>query len=156
MNPQIFSFFIVLAIIWFLLYWILGGVFFAVMTIMRLGRIRAVRFSCLFTLLALMVGVGASYFGLSRAQEVVSACLMSATNKAEIVASIFGCGFANIFSAFLLGAAVLTVGGFIIMSISKSKSKPWIVLEDLNDEGEAPVASQQEVTDDPIHISKFF
>mgnify|MGYP001594022593 CR=1 FL=1 len=155
MDPQLTSFFIVLAIIWFLLYWVLGGVFFAVIAIMRLGRVRTVRFSCLFTLLALCLGAGASYLGLSRARDVVSACLADATTKAETIAAIFGCGFANILSSFLLGAAVLTIGGFILMSISKSKSKPWIILDQPDEEAVASEIKLQE--DKPsVPASKFF
>lgn len=155
MDPQLTSFFIVLAILWFLLYWILGGVLFAAVAIMRLGRIRTVRFSCLFTLLALVVGVGASYLGLSRAQGVVSACLSQATSKAETVAAIFGCGFANIVSWFLLGACVLTIGGFIIMAVSKSKSKPWIVLEEPTDEA-VEVLTGEPPVEETTYDGKFF
>ena len=65
MDPQLISLVILLSIFWFLAYWVLGGVFFAVITILRLGKIRMVRFSCLFTILALLLGVSASYFGIA-------------------------------------------------------------------------------------------
>ena len=129
MDPQIVPFITTLSILWFLVYWILGGVFFAIITVIRLGRIRKVRFSCLFSILSLFLGVSAAYLGMKYSQGAIQICLIDATTKAETVSAIFGCGFAGIFGTFLLGAFVLTIGGFIIMVLSKSKTKPWIVLE---------------------------
>ncbi|PJA45292.1 hypothetical protein CO174_03860 [Candidatus Uhrbacteria bacterium CG_4_9_14_3_um_filter_50_9] len=134
METGVLPFTIVLGILWFLVYWVLGGVFFALIAIMRLGRLRKVRFSCLFSILALMCGVGASVIGLTYSETAVEECMLRAVNKAETVSAVFGCGFIGVFGAFLMGAAVLTIGGFLIMTISKSKTKPWIVL-DQEDEG---------------------
>ncbi|MBI4435271.1 hypothetical protein HY630_01230 [Candidatus Uhrbacteria bacterium] len=129
MDAELTSFFIVLSIIWFLVYWVLGGVFFAIVTVMRLGRLRKVRFSCLFTILSLVLGVGAAYTGMRGARSAVSDCLGDAVTNAENMTAVFGCGAASIFGMFLLGALVLTAGGFLIMLVSKSKAKPWIVLD---------------------------
>jgi hypothetical protein len=147
-----------LTIFWFIVYWVLGGVFFAVLTILKLGRIKKVRFSCLFTLLAAACGYGAAYYGTRFGNEAIGVCLNEATTKAEVVMSLFGCGFSSVFGAFLVGASVLTLGGMIFMAISKSKSKPWITMEKIEDEpheqqeeteeGEEPLASKNE--------SKFF
>ena len=150
MEFHLTSFVIFLSLLWFLIYWVLGGVFFALITIMRLGRLRKVRFSCLFTLLALATGIGSAYHGLRYSELAVKECLADATNKAETVTAIFGCGFAGVFGAFLLGAAVLTLGGFLIMVISRSKSKPWI---DFNPEYEG-IEEEKEESDEPQ--SKFF
>jgi len=143
MDTEFTSFFIVLSILWFLVYWVLGGVFFAIVTVMRLGRLRKVRFSCLFTILSLLVGVGAAYTGLMGARRAVSECLGDAVTNAEQLTAVFGCGAASIFGMFLLGALVLTAGGFLIMFVSKSKAKPWIVL-DLEEEPEPVVASENQ------------
>jgi hypothetical protein len=153
MDSQLLSFYIVLGAVWFLLYWVLGGVFFAVIAIMRLGRIRTVRFSCLFSFLSLVAGVGASYMGLSKSQGAIESCVASATKKAEIIVGIFGCGLANILTWFLLGASVLVLGGFAIMAISKSKSKPWIVLDE--QEEELP-ENTQDVISEEARAGKFF
>lgn len=130
MDISFSSFSAFLAILWFLVYWILGGVFFAVIAILRLGRIHTVRFSCLFSILAFVCGFCASVFGLSYSKDAVDMCLIQASSRAESIAAVFGCGFAGVFGAFLLGAAVLTIGGFIIMALSKSHTKPWLVLTD--------------------------
>ncbi|MBI4437491.1 hypothetical protein HY631_00900 [Candidatus Uhrbacteria bacterium] len=153
MDPQLTPLIILLSIFWFLLYWVLGGVFFAVITILRLGRIRMVRFSCLFTLLALALGAGAGFLGIQRSQQAVLVCLAEAQTRAETVVAVFGCGFASIFGVFLAGAGVLTIGGFLIMAISKSKTKPWIILEEPQEE-----TSQEEPTptEGSSPDSKFF
>jgi len=130
------SFVIFLSILWFFVYWILGGVLFALLTILRLGRVKKVRFSCLFTILSAACGFGAAYYGMQYAQESVSICVSEAVNRAQTVAAVFGCGFSGVFGAFLIGAAILTFGGFVILAISKSKAKPWIVLEEAGEVGE--------------------
>lgn len=129
MDTELTSMFIVLSILWFVIYWVLGGVFFAVVAMVRLGRVRKVRFSCLFTILSFVVGVGAAYSGIKGSQVAVNDCLAEAVTNAEKMTAVFGCGAASIFGMFLLGALVLTIGGFLIMAISKSKSQPWIVLD---------------------------
>lgn len=153
MDAELSSFLIVLSILWFLVYWILGGVFFAVVTVMRLGRLRKVRFSCLFSLLALALGAGTAYLGVRGSQEAVSECLAHAVTSAEKVTAVFGCGAASIFGTFLLGALVLTAGGFLIMAVSKSKSPPWIVLDHDEMQEESPPKYDQ--SNDPPK-SQFF
>ena len=137
MSAELTSFLIVLSVLWFVVYWVLGGVFFAVLTMMRLGRLRKIRFSCLFTLLSVAVGVGAAYSGVKGSQDAVRDCLGQAATSAEKVVAVFGCGAASIFGMFLLGAVLLTFGGFLIMAVSKSKSQPWIIL-DHEEEQEVP------------------
>jgi hypothetical protein len=137
-----------LSILWFFVYWVLGGVFFAAITILRLGRVHKVRFSCLFTLVAMACGIGASVFGLRYSQEAVTSCLLASENKTEAVAAIFGCGFVGVFSMFLLGAAVLTLAGFFIMTISKAKTKPWLVIDHSEEE--------EDVLEEMEGESKFF
>ena len=149
MDAELTSFLIVLSILWFVVYWVLGGVFFAIVTMMRLGRLRKVRFSCLFSLLSLIVGIGVAYSGIKGSQEAVRGCLGQALTNAEKMVAVFGCGATSVFGMFLLGALVLTVGGFLIMAISKSKSQPWIVLD--HDEMQEP--SQQD--DDASENSPF-
>jgi len=129
MGIELATFTGILALLWFLVYWILGGVFFSLMTALQLGRIRKVRFSCIFSILAFLCGFGAAYIGMILSSSSVNTCLAQSTNKAEVITSVFGCGFAGIFGSFLIGALVLVLGGFAIMSISKSKHRPWIVLE---------------------------
>lgn len=127
-HSGLIPFFILLSTLWFFVYWIFGGVLFALITIIKLGRVRKVRFSCLFTVWALICAPIAAWVGLVLADESVRTCLASAQNKAESITALFGCGFAGVLGSFLLGALVLVLGGFAILSISKTKTKPWIDL----------------------------
>ena len=154
MDGELISFLVVLSLVWFLIYWVLGGVFFAVVTLVRLGRLRKVRFSCLFSLLALGLGIGTAIVGVRGSQEAVSECLMDATTSAEKVTAVFGCGFASIFGTFLLGAFLLTIGGFFIMTISRSKTKPWITFEPIEEGEEIESVAGEE--DEYSSKSQFF
>lgn len=124
------SFSVFLSILWFIVYWILGGVFFATLTILKLGRVRKVRFSCLFTILAAVCGTSASYYGMKLGEESILECAKTASGYTETISAIFGCGFSAILGTFLIGSAVLTFGGLFIMALSKSKSKPWITFSE--------------------------
>lgn len=130
MDAQLISFTVLLAIVWFLAYWILGGVFFAVVTVVRLGRVRKLRFSCLFSLLSLVVGAGSAVGAMLLSREAVSSCMYGGESNVETAAAVFGCSLVSVLGGFLIGAAVLIAGGFVIMALSRSKSQPWIVLED--------------------------
>jgi|GEM_PF-796740 len=134
LRMQISSFAILLSILWFLIYWVLGGVFFAVIALLRLGRVRKLRFSCLFSLWVLGIGIGAAFKGIELSKTQVEVCLTDVTNRTQIVTAVFGCGFVGVMGAFLVGALAVIVGGFIIFAISKTKSKPWIILESKDDE----------------------
>ncbi|OGL66942.1 hypothetical protein A2856_00360 [Candidatus Uhrbacteria bacterium RIFCSPHIGHO2_01_FULL_63_20] len=130
---------ILLAIIWSLLYWVGGGVLFALVSLLRLGRVRKVRFSCLFSLLAFACGAAAAYVGVFRSRETIDACLVDATTRAETLVALVGCGMGTILIAFLLGAAALVAGGFVIMWLSSTATKPWVQLSETElEDGEEP------------------
>jgi len=135
MDASLIAFALFLGLIWFLVYWILGGVFFALVAIMRLGRVRKVRFSCLFTLWSLACALGSAWFGIFTVEDVVGECVANSDTSTEMVSAVFGCGFVSVFGFFLIGAALLVLGGFAIMAVSKSKTKPWFDLEfEIDDE----------------------
>lgn len=161
MDVGLQSFVTFLSILWFFVYWILGGVFFAVMAILRLGRVRKVRFSCLFSILAAVCAVGAAYIGVYTAKSSILSCTLSATSNVQKKVAIIGCGFSGIMGSFLLGALVLTLIGFLIMAISKSKARPWIILDQEEREAhDASILEEQISVSDASEISggksKFF
>ncbi|MBI5370000.1 hypothetical protein HZA85_02335 [Candidatus Uhrbacteria bacterium] len=119
-----------LSVIWFFIYWILGGVFFAVIALLRLGRVRKVRFSCLFTIWVGVISVLVSSKGLAWSHEAITRCVEGATSRVQIIVAVFTCGFSGVLGAFLIGAFAVTAGGFLIFAISRTKMKPWIVLEE--------------------------
>ncbi len=122
-----------IALIWFLVYWILGGVFFSLMAVLKMGSVRKVRFSCLFTILSLGCASAAAWGGFKMANEGVQSCLQEAATKAEIITAIFGCGFVGIFSAFTLGLIVLISLGSVCLKLSTTKTRPWIDLSETKD-----------------------
>lgn len=122
-----------LALLWFLGYWVFGGVAMALFVLFRSGRIRRVRFGCFFSVWSLLVGVGAAYGGVRFSEQAVTACLTEVQNRAEVVSAIFGCGFVGIMGGFGLGFAAVMLGGFIIMALS-TRRPPRM------DEPSAPVA----------------
>ncbi|GEM_PF-1923124 len=124
-----------LALVWFLVYWVVGGVALALLAVLRFGRLRKVRFSCLLTLLALVTGVGAAYGGVRFSEEAVVACVDQVENKAQAVSAIFGCGFVGIMGGFTLGLGAVLVGGFFLLLLCR---RPIPRLGD--EDASAPVA----------------
>ena len=139
MDPELRALVILLALIWSLIYWIGGGVMFSLVSLLRLGRVRKVRFSCLFTLLAFACGIIASYVGVGRSGSALNACLGASQTKAQSVVALFGCGFETILIAFVLGAVALIAGGFLILALSSTSTRPWVRLEHQDEEPEEPV-----------------
>jgi len=123
MDLGVFTLF--LTVLWFLFYWIFGGVFFTVIAVIRLGRIKKVRFSCLYTIMAALAGYGAAKLGVYWAGDAMTRCLAEANGMSEQFAAIFACGIVGIFTAMLILAAVLVFVGFALMAISRSKEPRW-------------------------------
>ncbi len=101
--------------IWFLMYWILGGVFFAALGLWQFRRVRHVRFSCLYTLFALIVAVVASRVGLRFGHEAIAMCLLDAKTYVKTLTAMVGCGFSSLFMTFIIGIAALLLGGGLLM-----------------------------------------
>lgn len=55
---------LVISLLWFILYWIAGGVVFAVVAVTRLLRMKKAQFSCLFTIASAAAAYGATTTGL--------------------------------------------------------------------------------------------
>ena len=123
---QMFSWLI--SLVWFLLYWILGGVFFSLVALLRLGRVRKVRFSCLFTLLCAIVASGASWLGLRASAGAVAGCVVDAGGRLGSRLAMFSCGFATMLGAFLIGAGIVVIIGFLCMALSRPSTPSWIAM----------------------------
>jgi signal transduction histidine kinase len=135
MDASLIAFTLFLGLLWFLIYWILGGVFFALVAIMRLGRVRKLRFSCMFTVWSFLCALGSAWFGVFTVNDAIAQCVAHSDTSTEMVSAVFGCGFVSVLGFFLVGALLLVGGGFLIMALSKSKTKPWFDLElDIEDE----------------------
>lgn len=112
---------IMLAVLWFLFYWIFGGAFFALISVFRIGRLKKARFSCLFTIFSAAAATGAAYFGMRWANESAKTCIDTAQSNFEGFVGFFGCSVVALGLAFLSGAVVVIVLGGIAMWLSSIK-----------------------------------
>ncbi len=117
---------LLIAGVWFPLYWVFGGVFFATITIFRVIKLRRGRFSCLFTILTAGFAYGAAYSGLALSRVRVEMCLRKAHGFFDTIAAVFACGILEILAAGLLWFLLLLVCGFIILIISKADNQSWV------------------------------
>lgn len=96
-----------------------------VIAVIKLGRIKKLQFSCLYTLISALAGYGAAWTGVYLAGDAITQCLASANGIQERFVAIFACGIVGIFSSMLLWAAVLVIGGFAMMRLSKTNEPMW-------------------------------
>lgn len=114
----------ILTILWFLVYWIFGGVVFMVIGLVRPGRMKRVRFSCLYTLISALTGYGAARLGVYWAAQATGTVPEAAT-VSEAVLVIGGLEFIGILLALAVGFVVTFIAGWIIMLISRSSESSW-------------------------------
>jgi hypothetical protein len=129
---------ILLSILWSVAYWLLGGIFFALVTLLNMGRVRKARFGCLFTIIAVVCGAGAAWSGVTHAKPVMRPCLNEAQTGTEIVSAVFGCGFGGVMGMFGIWAAALILCGFLLFYLSKPQKEPWIDFSDDSNADRAP------------------
>lgn len=114
-----------LALVCFFFYWISGGVFFACVALLRLVRLRKVRFSCLFTLLAAFCALAAAWGGVNWLARTTG-CLVDSNGKRERILEIVSCGFGHFLLSALAGFALLIIFGFFLLKISSWKDRGWL------------------------------
>ncbi len=102
-------------------YWILGGAFFALVSVFRLGRLRKLRFSCLFSLFSLASALAAAWMGMRYAEVSSSECLNISRTNVEGFVGFFGCSLVALTLAFLGGAVAVILLGAISMRLSSSR-----------------------------------
>lgn len=124
MNADLFASVSALTLFFFLFYWILGGAAFSVAALLRIGRIRKGRFSCLFTLICAGTAFGAAKTGLLWAEERSSICVY--TKIASESGFAFSCGTGALLMAFVTWAAVTVLLGSLLLRFSRSKERSWL------------------------------
>jgi hypothetical protein len=122
----ILSFTIIIAIFWFILYWVLGGVAFSILAMVRLAKMRKTRFSCLFTLTAAACALGASRTGLLLARNNVRTCLEGVDDRFERLASVIACGILEEVAAGIIWFLLLLLIGTVIMVLARADNQSWI------------------------------
>ena len=115
-----------LSIILFLLYWLVGGVLFAIVGLLRPAKIRKAQFSCLFTLTSMLTAVGAAFVGTSIADRPIARCLERADGYLDSLAAVISCGVLPLTFSALVGFLLLILLGAVLMLLSLSKNQSWI------------------------------
>ncbi|MBU0531177.1 MAG: hypothetical protein ABIG32_02085 [Candidatus Uhrbacteria bacterium] len=148
-DLQVFT--VLLSVLWFIFYWVFGGVFFTVIAVLRLGRIKKIRFSCLYTILAALAGYGAAKLGIYWAGDSINQCLAQANGVQEQFIAIFACGIVGIFTAMMIGAVALMLGGFLVMAISKTHEKRWFERKDGEEgNGNSIIPEEEELPEERV------
>lgn len=130
MTPLHLTVMLILALLWFVLFWIIGGILFAVVGLVRFLRLNKNRFSCLFTFFSGVTAVGASWMGLLAAEATPARVCIArgAVAKAErlttILPNLFRCSYEELLSAAGLWFLFLLAIGIILMFISRTPEKP--------------------------------
>ncbi|RMD52044.1 hypothetical protein D6827_00830 [Candidatus Parcubacteria bacterium] len=113
-------------IFWFFIFWILGGIVFAVISILHGSRLKKVRFSCLFTLISAAYAYGAVYTGLTLGEENINSCLQKANGWLQSFSSIIACGAVSMVLSAIAWFLLLIVSGLVLMWFSQTRTKKWI------------------------------
>ncbi|OGL71008.1 hypothetical protein A3B32_01985 [Candidatus Uhrbacteria bacterium RIFCSPLOWO2_01_FULL_53_9] len=132
MFAQVGTLIFILSLLWFLVYWIFGGVVFMIIGLVRPGRMKRVRFSCLYTIVSALTGYGAARLGVYWATQASGS--LPKTASIEDVAFLLGSlEFIGILLGLAVGFAVTFVTGWIIMLLSRNQESTWY------DRGQEPV-----------------
>lgn len=128
MPAEPIGFLLVLALLWFVLFWVIGGVIFAIVGLVRFLRLNKNRFSCLFTVLSAVTGFGAAWMGLlaARAKDTTG-CLDSSTSFTGIThffPNLFACSSQEVLYSAGLWFLFLMAAGILLLFISRSPERP--------------------------------
>lgn len=118
--------------LWFVIYWILGGVFFAIVSATRFMNTRKALFSCLFTVGSVAAAYGASIVGLLLARPSGPRCAEAVINSGAnrhgssvLFSDVLSCGFGALMSAGGLFFVLLLTVGMVALLVSRvEKQKP--------------------------------
>lgn len=124
MTAELGTLLVSLTVLWFLVYWIFGGVVFAIISLVRPGKMKRVRFSCLYTIFSAFIAYAAAKLGVIWASEATGS-IPQASSLSEAIVVMGGLGFVGILLGLIAGFIILFIGGWIIMLISRSKERSW-------------------------------
>lgn len=119
-------FFVTVAVVWFFLYWIIGGVFFACVALLRLIRLRKARFSCLFSLASAFCALVAAWVSSIWLERSTTECPKIYSLGIEVFGEVFACGFFQLVASALIGLATLVLIGFGLLKLSSWKDRTWL------------------------------
>ncbi len=123
-SPALLLFTITL--FWFVLYWIVGGVIFSIISVTRFLHVHKVRFSCLFTLLSAGAAYGAAWMG-AHVLLRDAACIEKTHGVLDVFPLIFTCSTKQVFSSGLLWFLLLMAIGIGMMLILRGPDERKVV-----------------------------
>lgn len=123
---ELFGYISIIALFWFILYWVFGGVVFASIAILRVIKLRRARFSCFFTLASLVCAFGAAYSGTLYAERAIYTCLEEAEDVFDRLASVVACGILEQVAAGTAWFGILIAAGLFLFFISRASNQSWI------------------------------
>jgi hypothetical protein len=115
-----------LALFWFVVYWIVGGVIFSIISVTRFLRVHKARFSCIFTLLS----AGAAYGTAWMSGQVLirqTACIEQTYGALDVFQLMFTCATKQTFSSSLLWFLLLMAIGIGTMLILRGPDERKMV-----------------------------
>ena len=110
---------ILLTLMWFVIYWMLGGVMFAVVALVKFMRINKAQFSCLFAVSSGIAAYAAAWMGVAAAQNTSLACIAKIKTAYLIIPGLFRCASREVIATGILWFILLMATGIIIMFISR-------------------------------------
>lgn len=116
----------IIALFWFVLYWVIGGVLFGVVAILQVSKLRRARFSSLFTLASAACAFAAAYYGTKSAHGAIRACLEQANEPFSRLASVIACGILEQVASGVGFFVVLMALGVVIFILSRATNQSWI------------------------------
>lgn len=129
-------YFLPLSVFWFFIFWLVGGVLFAIIALFRTTKLKKAQFSCVFTLWCLFCAIGAAHTGLLMGNDEIEICLQKAQGFVESFSAVIACG---VYSMMITGAAwfiLLFAGGLLLLLLSRAKNQSWVHEADKKEESD--------------------
>ena len=110
-------------LLWFVFYWLVAGVLFAIIGLVNFMRINTARFSCFFTLVSLAAAYAAAWTGYVAASRTVPQCVNKIGAAYQAIPGMFRCAGTITFSNGVLWFIVLLAAGIGLMFISRQPDR---------------------------------
>lgn len=129
MLPEPTSLLIVLTLLWFVAFWIVGGIIFAVIGLVRFLKLNKNRFSCLFTFFSGVTAFAAAWMGIVTARAgSPRGCAIRESIKdpgvTKLLPNLFECSANDVLAAAGLWFIILLAVGIMLMFVSRTPERP--------------------------------
>ncbi len=114
---------LILSVLFFLAYWIVGGIIFAIRGLASSASMRRAMFSSLFTLLSLLLAILSGIVATVSANRLVTSCPIDAPTNLDLLSQTIACSSKAYMVVGLAGFVLTIVLGSILFSLSRAKPK---------------------------------